>query len=79
MKRATVFFGGKLVVGAVLLLLVYHRLSLDDVALEFRRLRFLPLVAFTAILFANTFLSALKWKWLLEADDVKRAGLRGLK
>jgi uncharacterized membrane protein YbhN (UPF0104 family) len=71
MKRASVFIGGKLIVGAVLLLLVYHHLSLDDVALEFRRLRFMPLVAFTAILFANTFLSALKWKWLLEADGIK--------
>jgi hypothetical protein len=71
MKRASVFLGGKLVVGAALLLLVYHHLSLDDVALEFRRLRFLPLVAFTAILFTNTFLSALKWKWLLEADGIR--------
>ena len=71
MKRASVLFGGKLVVGAVLLLFVYHHLSLDDVALELRRLRFPPLVAFTAILFANTFLSALKWKWLLEADGIK--------
>ena len=71
MKRASVFIGGKLVVGAVLLLLVYHHLSLDDVALEFRRLRFMPLVAFTTILFANTFLSALKWKWLLEADGIR--------
>jgi glycosyltransferase 2 family protein len=71
MKRTSVFLGGKLVVGAVLLLLVYHHLSLDDVALEFRRLRLLPLVAFTAILFANTFLSALKWKWLLDADGIQ--------
>ena len=70
MKRTPLLFGGKIVVGLGLLLLVYHRLSPDDVALEFSRLRFLPLLGFTAILFANTFLSALKWKWLLAADGL---------
>lgn len=71
MKRTYILLSGKFVVAAVLLLLVYHHLSVDDVALDLRRLRVWPLVGFVSLLFANTFLSALKWKWLLEADGIR--------
>jgi len=71
MRRRQVVFGGKLIIAALLLLLVYHRVSLDDVALDVRRLKVWPLVGFFAILFVNTLISALKWKWLLEADGIR--------
>jgi uncharacterized protein (TIRG00374 family) len=71
MKRKSALLCGKIVVAAVLLLLVYHHLSVDEVALHLRKLRVSPLVGFAVLLFANTFLSALKWKCLLEADGIR--------
>jgi hypothetical protein len=71
MRRRHAAIAGKLVVAAALLLLVYRRVSLDDVALDVRRLEVWPVVGFFSILFLNTLVSALKWKWLLQADGIR--------
>lgn len=60
----------KLAVTLLFLWLVYRRMESDQLWEQFNNISFLPLLLFFALLFVNTFISALKWQMILRADAV---------
>lgn len=70
MKNRRLIFAAKLGLTALLLWALYRKLSFADLSGMVASLRPAPVLAFIALLFVNTFLSALKWRLLLRADGV---------
>ena len=70
MKNRKLIFVAKLGLTALILWVLYRKLSFADFSGMVESLRPVPIIAFIAMLFANTFLSALKWRLLLKADGM---------
>ena len=70
MKNKRLIFAGKLGLTALLLFLLYRKLSFADLAAMFADIRPAPILAVMALLFVNTFVSAVRWRLLLKADGL---------
>ena len=68
MKNRRLIFAAKLGLTALLLWALYRKLSFADLSGMVASLRPGPVLAFIALLFVNTFLSALKWRLLLRKN-----------
>ena len=71
MKNRKLQFLAKLALTALILWVLYRKLSFADFSGMVESLRPVPILAFMALLFVNTFLSALKWRLLLKADGME--------
>lgn len=70
MKNRKLILFAKIGLTALLLWVLYRKLSFADLSGMVAELRPTPILAFMALLFLNTFLSALKWRLLLKADGM---------
>ena len=70
MKKAAFKFVVRAVISVILIALLYRRVDLSVLGDRLFHLQPWPLIAFFAILFVNTFISAAKWWMFLRADGI---------
>ena len=71
MKTSVLKFAARALISLALIAVLYRRVDLGALGARLTALRWTPLLAFFAILFFNTFLSAVKWWLFLRADGIK--------
>ena len=71
MRRRHALFAAKVLVSAALLFVLYRRIDYLDLMSRLRDLYVWPMAGFFALVFFNTAISTLKWKILLNADDMR--------
>ncbi len=68
MSVKRILFAFRLIISAGLLAFLYRRVDPAEFIAVFANVRMLPFLLLFVLLFLNTAISALKWKWLLAAD-----------
>lgn len=71
MNAKKILFPLRLIISAGLLAFLYRRVDPAEFIAVFADVRILPLILLFVLLFLNTAISALKWKWLLAADEIE--------